>query len=222
MTALSAAIVLTEAGHADDKHNADRSGFFSNLVFEDPLGPCDGKCGVHVYGGQFLDTSQSNVLGVKSFVPPWDYDYGNSGLVGIAFSRRIITGYDSFAIEAEFGAAQRFGSGASATEVWGALFGRWYNFPWNNFVYTTVAVSTGLNYASTVDAVERARSINHSHLLHYFSPEITFAAPDKKDTSLVIRLHHRSGGRILGWTGGIFNGTSGGAQYLTVGIRKNF
>jgi hypothetical protein len=41
-------------------------------------------------------------------------------------------------------------------------------------------------------------------LLHYFSPELTFADPDNKDFEIVTRLHHRSG--IFGLFGGVAGG----------------
>ena len=66
-------------------------------------------------------------------------------------------------------------------------------FPWNHHVYTTVAASVGLNYATRISPVERNKSGGTSRLLHYFSPGIAFARPEGKKLELVLRLHHRSG-----------------------------
>jgi hypothetical protein len=93
----------------------------------------------------------------------------------------------------------------------------------------TVAVSTGLNYASAVSTEEFLESRNGrgSRLLQYLSPEITFALPSTPDRELVIRSHHRSGGGgIYGNTvpvyGSIFHGTAGGTQFIVVGLRQRF
>jgi hypothetical protein len=63
--------------------------------------------------------------------------------------------------------------------------------------------------------LEENRVKGGASFLHYFSPEITLAAPDESSVSFVIRLHHRSG------AGGLF-GESGGFQYLMVGLRVYF
>lgn len=226
LSALVLTVLLTSqfAGQANAESESTNSQSFSseNLEFRDPFAPCDGDCAIHVYGGSFLETGMMDVFGLYGHVAPWDVELEDSFLIGAAFNRRLVTAFDSFAIEAEVGVAQRFGPGATATEVWGAFFARWYNFPWNDVVYTTVAISTGVNYASTIDKVERERSFNTNNALHYLAPEITFADPDNKDTSLVVRLHHRSGGQFWDWTSDLFNDTAGGAQYLTLGIRKRF
>src|SRR5450759_3222178 len=55
-----------------------------------------------------------------------------------------------------------------------------------------------------------------SHLLHYFSPEITFALPEFKQHELLIRYHHRSG------VFGTFNGVWGGSNVIALGYRYRF
>lgn len=220
---------------AADRPSNQHTLFGGRLVLENPVAACTGGCGIQVFGGNFLHTQMSDVLAVDGYTPPWNWEYGvrddaghsaGSFIVGAAISRRIATLFRSLDIEAEAGLAQRFGAGANASETWGAVYVRWHNFPWNSYLHTTVAVSTGLSYATEIDDIERERS-NHgtSRLLHYFSPEITFAHPERQDWKLVLRLHHRSGGRDYGFgqsSSSIFGGVTGGAQYLTVGIKHQF
>ena len=125
--------------------------------------------------------------------------------------------------ELEAGVGQRFGE-LHATELWGALYVRWHAFPWNHFLRTTIAVSTGLNYATKVEELERKRDDfgNGSRLLHYLSPEITFALPDQENWEVVLRYHHRSGGGGILGEYRVFNGVTGGSNHATVGVRYRF
>ena len=189
---------------------------------------CQGKCAATFFVGRENETGQEHVLGIKRFVAPYDYQYGNSYFVCGALSRVIAEVGNLAALEIEVGVGQRFGD-LHETEGWIALYGRWKYFPWNKYLITTVAVSTGLNYASDVSTEELLESGNGtgSRLLHYLSPEITFALPSRPDRELVIRNHHRSGGRAIYGNsvplyGSIFHGTDGGTQYLEIGLRQHF
>jgi hypothetical protein len=52
--------------------------------------------------------------------------------------------------------------------------------------------------------------------MHFFSPEITLALPDRPEVELLLRLHHRSG------VFGLVSDAWGGAQYATIGLRWRF
>jgi hypothetical protein len=183
-----------------------------------PLGrlfaPCRGDCAVAVYGGDYLESSLGGIL--ISAPPPTDWDSRNDHIVATAVSRRMWRLW-RFDLEPEAGIAQRFGK-QDETEVWAAVFFRYRGFPWDDVVLTTAAISTGLNYASGVSEVEdeRARDGSGSRLMHYFSPEITLALPDRPDVELLFRIHHRSG------VYGLVSDAWGGAQYATVGLRVRF
>lgn len=192
---------------------------------------CAGHCAVTVLAGPQLETNMAQVYGVhpdRPYVPPWQYNFGDSWFLGGAFSYRLIGYPDVAAIEIEAGVGQRFGS-YDQTEGWIALYGRWIWFPWNHIVRTTAAISTGINYASSATDNELNATPGRvsSRALHYLSPEITFARPDMPDKELVVRLHHRSGGGDF-WKddvpvyGSLFKGNAGGIQYLTVGLRQRF
>ncbi len=190
---------------------------------------CSGRCAATALAGVQLETSLEEVFGVRgTFTPHWGYEFSPGFFLGGALSRELFDLNNVVGIEAEAGLGQRFG-GLDETEVWGALYLRWKYFPWNHIVRMTVAVSTGVNYASSVPRYEILQSGNDkgSKALHYFSPEITFALPSAPDRELVFRFHHRSGGAKW-WGedhpvfGDLFGNTAGGVQYLTAGIRQHF
>ena len=180
--------------------------------------PCEGDCGVAIYGGTYVESGMGEVL-VTSPSPPlsWDYTPGDH-LVATSLSRRAGTFFSGhLTLEPEVGIGRRFGRQA-ATEVWGALFFRYHGFPWDGRLLTTAAVSTGLNWADTVtpEEEERARDGEGSRLMHFFAPEITFALPSRPNAQLLFRFHHRSG------VFGLVSDAWGGAQYATVGVRILF
>ncbi len=181
------------------------------------LAPCRGDCGVAVYAGFYVEDSMSELI-LTSPKPPsaWSYDRDDR-LVAATVSRRAGRLGSHFTLEPEVGVGQRSGR-QSATEVWGALFIRYHGFPWDGTVLTTAAVSTGLNWASSVTDVERdrARDEEGSQWMHFFAPEITFALPSRPDVELLLRFHHRSG------VFGLISDAWGGAQYATVGLRFLF
>jgi hypothetical protein len=194
---------------------------------------CQGKCAATIYVGLENETGQGSMLGTSHFVPPYRYQFAANQFVGGTLSRVLAEVGNGamgslLAIEIEIGAGQRFGN-LHETEGWAALYLRWKYFPWNDYLRTTVAVSTGLNYASAISEEEYLESGNGkgARLLHYFSPEITVALPSRPDRELVIRNHHRSGGGgIYGYRmpvyGSLFHGTDGGTQFLSVGLRQHF
>jgi len=234
LAALSACVTFVLgpiAAHAQDSGLAfDWHGAFS---------PCAGDCAVHLYGGRQTTTSPGMAFGFADITqgdygfvvptPVWAYDWEDSGVFAFALSREFAAlrynGTDILGFEAEAGAAKRFGDQTEA-EYWAALYLRWKWFPWNDVVKTSFAVSTGLNYASGISAYERGVSGNGtgSPLLHFFSPEITFALPDQPDRELVLRMHHRSGIQddkgLPGFA--IFNYADSGSTFATVGLRYRF
>jgi len=181
------------------------------------FGPCQGACGFAIYAGRYVEDSLGDdiILSPKS-PSAWDLA-DDDRLIAASISREVASFWRHWTLEPEVGIGQRFGR-QSATEVWGAFFFRYSGFPWDGVVTTTMALSTGLNWASEVTEVEqdRAKDGSGSQLMHYFSPEITFAAPSRPDLELVFRFHHRSG------VFGLISDAWGGAQYASVGVRLRF
>ena len=210
---------------------ASAEAWSSETRWHNPLSACDHDCAVYFSFGRFADEKMSNSFGFSGgfapdagdYVAPWNYDYQDAFLISGAFSRQILTVGSWFSAELEGGIGQRFGD-MHATEVWGAIYLRWHAFPWNDYVRTTIAVSTGLNYASRVDELEFRRDDNgnSSKLLHYLSPEITFALPKHENWELVLRYHHRSGGGNVFGDSELFNGVTGASNFATIGVRHRF
>lgn len=183
----------------------------------DLFAPCDGDCSVAIYAGRYVEDSLGDDLILSPSLPnAWTYG-DDDHLIATSVSRQVGHFWTHWTLEPEVGIGQRFGR-ESATEVWGALYFRYSDFPWDRWVVTTMAFSTGLNWASAVTDVEvdRAKDETGSQLMHFFSPEITLAAPSRPNVELLFRFHHRSG---------VFRLVSdawGGAQYASVGIRIRF
>ena len=183
---------------------------------EDAMAPArtPGRWAVSVFGG--WEQSDAPVTQVFRVIPNTDTRADN--FVGGAVSYSVLRFWLDFTAEVEVGAGKRFPH-SGATEGWAALFVR-YHLPWRDTIVTTLAASTGVNYADKLPISEvfatyedsRARS----HLLHYFAPEITFALPQRPEHELFVRVHHRSGA----W--GVFNGVWGGADVATLGYRYRF
>ncbi len=148
-------------------------------------------------------------------------------MIGLALSHRLgtldeLTGSDLghigeyVSVEIEGGAAYRFGMEEQG-EFWTSLYFRYDGFPWNDSLYTTAAINTGLSILTEPSEFERDRSDDQSsQVLHNFSPEITLADPDNKDIEFVLRLHHRSG--IFG----TIDGVSSGSSFVATGLRLRF
>lgn len=196
-----------------------------------PFGACSGNCAVHASVGQLIDENMTHSFGLNhdfmpdagDFVAPWDYDYRDSYLLSATASRRVLDVGGWASAELEAGVGQRLGD-MQATEFWGALYLRWQAFPWNAYVRTSLAISTGLSYATKVDEWERMRddARRGNKLLHYLSPEITLAHPGQEHWELVLRYHHRSGGGNIFGDTALFKGVTGAANHATVGIRYRF
>lgn len=185
----------------------------SGLRFISPFSPCAMNCTGTIFVGRYIATPMTDIF-IKWQTPPWHWRTKDSTIVSGAFNREILVYDDLWAFETELGVGKRFGA-QDEWETWAALYFRWKSFPWNDYIRTTIAVSTGVNYASDVSQIEVEKSEKHqSKVLHYLSPEITFGLPSTPNLDLVFRFHHRSGGNL-----GVFNGTGGGSQYQTVGLR---
>jgi len=172
---------------------------------------CDGNCAVSVFGGPQLLTHQYDIF--VHFKPAWEWRFGNTDLIGGAISRRLLTLWDSLDIESEFGLAKRFGN-MHTEEAWLVLYFRWTRFPWNQYLRTSIAITSGPSFA-----VNLPRSTHkNATVLNYFSPQITFALPEYPQYELMMQMHHRS--NIVDFGKG---GTPDpGWQFLTVGLHYRF
>lgn len=156
----------------------------------------------------------------RTLNPFSDPSHSKINLMAASVNKKLYRG-NYFDFEAEAGAGYQYSSslpGNNSPQIWGSLYLRYKQFPWNKFVHTTVAINTGLNYSFRKTAFEEyeGRADGTKKLLHYLAPEITFSLPDRRDWELVFRLHHRSG--IFGLLGC----TSCGTNVVSIGVRKHF
>lgn len=100
---------------------------------------------------------------------------------------------------------------------------RWLKFPWNRYLVTSFAFGDGLSYATKEPPIEMDQhNKNHgienetSQLLNYMLFELAFALPQYQKFNVIFRIHHRSG--IFG----LFNGVSGGSNFVGAGMKYNF
>ncbi len=194
------------------------------IFFDNPIDPCAGNCAISAFTGIYSKTGLGKFL--NSSEDAFNSKWGGSGIFGIAASRRLMGVGDLFQIEGEAGLATRFGD-HSSPEIWTALYFRWLKFPWDQYLDTSFAVSSGFNLALLNDPLEVARFGNGNsptRLLHYFSPEITFALPSHPQRELFVRFHHRSGlAKINSHISKLlFNNAAAGADYATIGLRWKF
>jgi hypothetical protein len=183
-----------------------------------------GKHSLAVFGGPVTDTNF-----VESIYAPWSNDLRNIGVVGAAYSYRhgslndvfnldLAPGFgDHVTLESEVGGSYRFGK-EKLGEGWVGLYLRYDGFFWNDTLYTTLAVNTGLSVLTEESEFERGRDSKSRNnvLLHYMGPELTFASPDNKNLEVLFRYHHRSG------VFGLFDGVASGSTFLSVGLRYRF
>jgi hypothetical protein len=169
---------------------------------------CNNNCAVSFLAGPQVKTHMADIF-IKDPSPVWDWKYGNSAVLSIPFSRRLLTIWKVIDIEPEAGLAKRVGD-MHAVEAWAAVYFRWTRFPWDNHLRTSIAVSAGVSYAAGLPS-----GSNHAKFLNYFSPEITFAPPEYPQHELVFRFHHRS-------NLGVSKGKDPGWQYITAGLRTKF
>ncbi|MBK8771795.1 MAG: hypothetical protein IPM06_15345 [Rhizobiales bacterium] len=183
-----------------------------------------GNDSIAIFAGQATWTNF-----VESMYAPWRNDMADLGVVGLAYSHRFgsvndITGGilppvigDHLFVEGEVGGSFRFGD-EDLGEGWAAAYLRYDNLPWNDYVYTTIAVNTGVSYLTETSEFERSRDSKSeaAKLLHYMGPEITFANPENKNLELLVRYHHRSG------VFGLFDDVVSGSTFITAGLRYRF
>ncbi len=199
----------TAAGSA----GAAASGARSNGRTADLAGDGSGRpWAVTFFGGVAID----DVAFSETVLQPWNGTWGSDTFLGLAGSYQLARFWRWFTVEPELGVGTRLGE-TDSVEAWGALYFRFDGFPWNRWLYTTVAASVGLNWISSLPVAEAgtptAPEANTSQVLHYFSPELTFALPQHRQYEFVVRYHHRSG--IFG----AINGVEDGSNVIAFGLR---
>jgi hypothetical protein len=170
-----------------------------------------GLYGGTVFFGQGTESNFSEVLRRL-----FDVDGSGDRIAGISALRRLAWLGPHLSIEVEALYAYHYGR-ERYHEGGLAAYARWHDFPWNSYVATTAAVGLGPSYTSRYPALERqSRMEDRSRVLNQLNLELTFAAPRRPESQLLLRLQHRSG------VFGLFNGVTDGSNFLTLGLRQRF
>jgi hypothetical protein len=195
--------VLVRESHPVANQNASRS--VKSDAKDPPLS--SGRFAVTVFGGWMTDNDWEDVF------TPWNLDFRDTTLVGVAGSRRIWRYEDKFSLEVEAQAVRYFGD----QENWEfnlPVLIRWDQFPWDEKIDTSIAFGLGPSYASEVPDEEVAMDGDSQRWLVYWVAELAVGLP-RSNWRGVFRLHHRSGAF------GIV-ADEGGSNVLAVGLRRQF
>lgn len=144
---------------------------------------------------------------------PWDTDYGDSTLVGLAASHDIGRFDHRLSFEIEGQVVRHFGD-QDHWEFNLPIVGRWKAFSWDEVVDTSLAFGIGPSYASEIPEVEVINGGDSQRWLVYWMAEIEVGPPDR-GWSTIFRIHHRSG--AFGVVA-----DEGGSNALVIGFRQRF
>jgi hypothetical protein len=167
--------------------------------------------GVSIFAGIYSSDVFTDIV-----TSPWDTRTENIYLVTLSYNRRLTTIFRHLDLEVEGGVGRRFGDNDSV-EAYAALALRWTEFPWNRHLRTTFAIyPIGPSYVADLAPSEVSKDGRSANWLNYFALELTLAAPSLPQLEVLFRLHHRSGAF------GLINGSTNGADFLSVGARYRF
>ena len=82
--------------------------------------PCQDDCDVSLSGGRQISMSMIRIMLAHNPVPPWQWTWGDAGIVDGEFSWRLATFWHALDLEPRVGFGKRFGD-MQAAEFWGAV-----------------------------------------------------------------------------------------------------
>ncbi len=160
------------------------------------------------YGGQWTDNTYGEI------VLHGQSEFQNSYLWTAGVGRRVFWLTRHLEVEKEINVTRHSGD-QDHLEFNAAISFRWWSFPWQNFVQTTVSHGLGPSVAVNHPEVEKGSDGSSDRLLLYMQTELTLAPAEYSDWALLLRLHHRSG------VFGLISEDSG-SNYLALGLRYRF
>lgn len=148
-----------------------------------------------------------------------DGDFGDSGIVAIAASKELVRFLDNrLGFEYEGQAVQHFGDQDNFELNPAILVARWWSFPWNKTLPTTMAIGDGISIATSRPKLEvkRRGRDKTSKTLNFVMAEVTFSHPCHPNWAFVLRYHHRSG------MFGTFHGVEDASTAFAAGVKYWF
>ena len=164
-----------------------------------------------VFAGPLTSQTSSKII--------QDGDFGDSGIAAIAVSKELVRFLDNrLGFEYEGQAVQHFGDQDHFELNPAILVARWWSFPWNDTLPTTMAIGDGISIATETPKLEEQRrgKDKTSKILNFVMAEITFSSPCSRNWAFVLRYHHRSG--IFG----TYNGVDDASTAFAAGIKYWF
>jgi len=148
----------------------------------------------------------------------FELNFNDRDYVGVVAVSRVLknpTASRSWELEAQLG---KHFKGQGHAEINLAVFHRWRQFPWNRGVRTTMAIGSGLSYASREPPLEAVNPSNDgtTRLQFYLGFDVTMAPPAWERFSFLLRIHHRS--TVVG----LFGGVDSGSNYISLGGRYQY
>jgi len=176
----------------------------SAAAFEDT----DRPWAATVWAGWGTDGEIEDLPGITS-------NFEDTWIAGLSLAREFARTGEHFTWEFEAIAVRHFGwqrhwEGDLAVGL------RWDGFSWPAELHSSVAIATGVSYASRMPAMEKAVNSDTMKWLQFMAVEIDFARPERPDRALVLRLHHRSS------VWGLYGTEHGGSNFYALGLRKRF
>jgi len=166
---------------------------------------------VAVFGGEGTERNFSETLS-----NPFANDTTSDRMLALAVTRELAWYRNMLSFEVEAMYAYHFDR-ETYSEFGGAVYARWHDFPWNQYLLTTFAVGLGPSYTTIYPELEtQDNPDNRSRWLNQLNLEATFALPRYPSTSLMLRLQHRSG--VFGTFGGVWDASN----FLVIGLRQHF
>lgn len=166
---------------------------------------------IAVFGGEGTDRNFSETVS-----RPLANDTTSDRVLALAGTRELAWYGNMLSFEVEAMYAYHFGR-ETYSEVGGAAYARWHDFPWNRHLITTFAIGLGPSYTTIYPELETQDDPdNRSRWLNQFNLEATFGLPRYPSTALLLRLQHRSG--VFGTLGGVWDASN----FLVIGLRQHF
>lgn len=143
---------------------------------------------------------------------------GHSRIRALAYTREFTGNPHGLSWELEMQAVRHSGI-QTHPEINGLVSMRWNRLPWDDHVDTSIAFGSGMSYAFDMPELEPRSDMDDeesNRLLNYLLVEIDLSPPRAPQWGMVLRLHHRSG------VFGLYNGVSGGSNFVGAGLRYAF
>ncbi len=148
-------------------------------------------------------------------LPPLNSNFEKTWLAGLGLAREVARTGEHISWEIEAVVVKHIGW-QTHWEGDLALSLRWDGYSWPQSLDSSVAIATGVSYASRLPEMEQAVDPDTRKWLQFMALEIDFARPERPDRALVLRLHHRSSAF------GLYGTDNGGSNFYGVGLRRRF